>query len=97
MMQALKNLAQDKRKYKEEEHVVEKSCHKRARTLVECPQVKVTTSVENPEEQQESSQQVSNEKFTENSSDIRRYGISGEEEFQEECIIPGQQNLAENI
>ena len=97
MMQALKNLAQDKRKYKEVEHVVEKTCHKRVRTLVECQQVKVTTSVENPEEQQESSHQVSNEKLTENSSDTRRYGISGEEEFQEECIIPDQQNLAENI
>ena len=30
-----------------------------------------------------------------NSSDTRNYRISDEEEFQEECIIPDQQNLAD--
>ena len=32
-----------------------------------------------------------------NSSDTRNYGISDEEEFQEECIICDQQNLADEI
>ena len=35
--------------------------------------------------------------FVENSSDTRHYGINDEEEFQEECIIPDQQNLAHEI
>ena len=55
------------------------------------------TLVENPEEQQKSSHQVSDDNFIENSSDRRHYGISDEEEFQEECIIPDQQNLADEI
>ena len=53
--------------------------------------------VESPEEQQKSSHQVSNDTFIENSSDTRPYGISEEEEFQEECIIPDQRNLADEI
>ena len=55
------------------------------------------TSVENPEEQKKSSHQVSDDNFIDNSSDMRRYGISDEEEFQEECIIPDQQNLPDEI
>ena len=97
MMQALENLTQEKRKYREGEHVAAQTCRKRARTFVECPQVRVRTSVESPEEQQESSHQVSDDNFIENSSDTRHYGISDEEEFQEECIIPDQQNLADEI
>ena len=54
-------------------------------------------SQKSPEEQQKSSHQVNDEKFIQNSSDTRHYGISHEEEFQEECIIPGQQNLADEI
>ena len=52
------------------------------------------TSLANPEEQQKSSHRVSDDNFIENSSDMRRYGISDEEEFQEKSIIPDQQNLA---
>ena len=51
----------------------------------------------NPDEQQKSSHQVSDENFVENSSDMRRYGISDDEEFQEESIIPDQKNLADGI
>ena len=51
------------------------------------------TSLANPEEQQKSSHRVSDDNFIENSSDMRRYGIS-DEEFQEKSIIPDQQNLA---
>ena len=53
--------------------------------------------VESPEEQQESSHQVSDGNFIESSSDTRHYDISDEEEFQEECMIPNQQNLADEI
>ena len=97
MMQALKNLTRDKRKYREGEHVAAQTCQKRARTSAECPQVRARTSVESAEEQQQSSHQVSNENFTKSSSDTTHYGISVEEEFQEECIIPDQQNLADEI
>ena len=97
MMQALENLTQEKRKYREGEHVAAQTCRKRAKTSVEWPQVRARTSVESPEEQQESSHQVSDDNFIENSSDTRHYGISDEEEFQEECIIPDQQNLADEI
>ena len=67
MMQGLKNLTQDKHKYREGEHVAAQTCRKRARTLVECPQVRARTSAESPEEQQESSHQVSDDNFIENS------------------------------
>ena len=40
MTEALKNLTQDKRKYREGEHVAAQTCQKRARTSVECQQVK---------------------------------------------------------
>ena len=53
--------------------------------------------VETSGEQQESSHQVSGDNFIENSSDRRHYGISDKEEFQEEYIIPDQQNLADEI
>ena len=36
MMYALENLAQDKHKYREEEHVAAQSCCKRAQTSVDC-------------------------------------------------------------
>ena len=36
------------------------------------------TSLANPEEQQKSSHRVSDDNFIENSSDMRRYGISDE-------------------
>ena len=65
--------------------------------MVECQQVRARTSVESQEEQQETSLQVSDDNFVENSSDTRHYGINDEEEFQEECIIPDQQNLAHEI
>ena len=94
MMEALKNLTQDKRKYREGKHVAAQICQKGTRTSVECPQVKARTSVESPEEQQESSHQVSDDNFVENFSDMRYYGISEKEEFQEESIIPDQHNLA---
>ena len=61
-----------------------------ARTSVECQQVRAKTSVESREEQQETSHQVTDDNFV-------YYGISDEEEFQEECIIPDQQNLAHEI
>lgn len=35
--------------------------------------------------------------MTENSSDTRYYDISDEEKFQEESIIPDQQNLMEGV
>ena len=94
MMEALKNLTQDKRKYREGKQVAAQICQKGTRTSVECPQVKARTSVESPEEQQESSHQVSDDNFVENFSDMRYYGISEKEEFQEESIIPDQHNLA---
>ena len=53
--------------------------------------------VESPEEQQESSHQVSDGNFIESSSDTRHYDISDGEEFQEQCMIPNQQNLADEI
>ena len=40
---------------------------------------------------------MSNDSFVENSSDTRPYDISDKEEFQEQCIIPDQQNLAHEI
>ena len=94
MMEALKNLTQDKRKYWEGKHVAAQTCQKGTRTSVECPQVKARNSVESPEEQQESSHQISDGNFVENFSDMRHYGISEKEEFQEESIISDQRNLA---
>ena len=61
MIEALKNLTHDERKYREGENVAAQTCRKRARTLVECPQVTPRTSVESPEEHQDSSQQVSDD------------------------------------
>ena len=87
MMEALKNLTQDKRKYREGEHVAAQTCQKRARTSVECQQVKAIIQVESPEEQQETSHQVSDDNFVENSSGTRHYGITDEEQFQKECNI----------
>ena len=97
VIQALENLAQDKCKYREEEHSATQTCDKRARTLVEYSEISTKTSVESPEEQKELSHQLRDDNFIENSSDTRRYGISDEKEFQEECIIPVQQNLADEI
>ena len=65
--------------------------------MAECPQVRARILVDSPKEQQEISHQVSDDDFVENSSDTRHYGINDEEEFQEECIIPDQQNLAHEI
>ena len=56
MMQALENLTQEKCKYREGELVAAQTCRMRARTFVECPQVRARTLVKSPEEQQESSQ-----------------------------------------
>lgn len=86
MMQALKNLTQGKHKHREGEHADGQTCQKRARTLAECL-----------EKQQELSHQVSDDNFIENSADTRHYGISDEEGFQREHIIPDQQNLAHEI
>ena len=97
MMQALENLTQDKRKYREGQHFTAQTCRKRARTSVECPQVRTRASGESPEEQQESTHQVGDNNFIENSPDTRHYGIPDEEEFLEKCIIPDQQNLADEI
>ena len=97
MMEALKDLTQDKCKYREGEHVAAQTCRKRARTSVECLQVRVRTSVERPEKQQGTSHQVSDDNFVENFSDTRCYGINDEEGFQREHIIPDQQNLAHEI
>ena len=97
MMEVLKCLTQDKHKYREGEHVAAQTCRKSARTSVECPQVTVRTSVESPEEQQETSHQVGDNNFVENSSDTTHYGMSDEEELQEQCIIPDQQKLAHEI
>ena len=58
MMEALKNLTQDKHKCREGEHVAAQTSWKRARTSAECPQVRARTLVESPEEQQEASHQV---------------------------------------
>ena len=82
MMEALKNLTQDRRKYRAGEPIAVQTCRKRARTLVE-----------SPEEQHERSHQLGDDNFVENSSEARHYWISDEEEFQDECIIPDQQNL----
>ena len=46
MMQALENLTQEKCKHIEGEHVAAQTCRKRARTFVECPQVRARTLVE---------------------------------------------------
>ena len=97
IMQALKNLAQDKPKFREKEHIAAQTSSKRDRTSVESPQVRTRTSVESPKEQQESGYQVSDDNLTENSSDTRYYDISDEEKFQEESIIPDQQNLMEGV
>ena len=59
--------------------------------------LRARTSVESPEEQQESIYQIIDDNFAENSSDTRHYGISDEEEFHEEWIIPDQQNLTHEI
>ena len=53
MMQVLKNLAEDKRRYREEEHVAAQTCRKSATTLVECAQVRARTLVESAEEHQD--------------------------------------------
>ena len=58
MIEAMKNLAQDKCKYREAEHIAAQTCQKRARTSVESPHVRARTLVNSPEEQQESSHQV---------------------------------------
>ena len=97
MIEELKNLTQGKCKYRGGQHVAAQTCLKRPRTSVECQQVRARTLVESSEEQQETSHQVSDDNFVENSSDTWHYGISDEEEFQEECIIPYQQNLAHDI
>ena len=76
MKEALKYLTQDKRKYREGKHVAAQTCRKRA-----------ITQVESPEEQQETSHQVSDDNFVENSSGTRHYGITDEEQFQKECNI----------
>ena len=55
MIEALKNLTQDKCKYREGEHVAAKTCQKEARPLVKCQHVRARTLVESPEEQQETS------------------------------------------
>lgn len=65
--------------------------------MVESPQVRIRASVGSPKEQQESGYQVSNDNLTENSSDTRYYDISDEEKFQEESIIPDQQNPMEGV
>ena len=97
MMEALKNLTQDKQKYKEGEHVAAQSYRKSERTLADSPQIRTRTSFESPEEQQELSHQASDDNFVESSSGTRHYGISHEEEFQEEPTISDQQNLAKEI
>ena len=58
MMEAMKNLSQDKCEYREGEHIAAQTCPKRTRTSAECPHVRARTLVDSPEEQQESSHQV---------------------------------------
>ena len=75
----------EKRKYDEQEHVFASVSSKR----------RVRTSFENPPiEQGESNHQVRED---ENSFAARPFGMSDEEDSQEECIIPDQQNLKEEI
>ena len=94
---AMKTLERfEKCKYDEQEHVLASTSSKRVRASAESPKRRFRTSAENPPtEQGESNHQVSN---AENSSAKRPFGMSDEEEdSQEECIIPDQQNLAEEI
>ena len=79
MMQALENLSQDKRKYREREHAAAQTCRKRVRKSVECPQARARTSTESPEDQQESSHQVSDDNFIENSSSAPKIPHSEQE------------------
>ena len=93
---AIKTLEQfEKCKYDEQEHVLASTSSKRVRASAESPKRRFRTSVENPPtEQGESNHQVSD---AENSSAKRLFGMSDEEDPQEECIILDQQNLAEEI
>ena len=85
----------EKRKYDEQEHVFASVSSKRAGASVESPKRRVRTSFENPPiEQGESNHQVRED---ENSFAARPFGMSDEEDSQEECIIPDQQNLKEEI
>ena len=82
-------------RYDEQEHVLASTYRKRAGASAETPTRRVRTSVENPPtEQGESNPQVSD---NENSSATSPFGMSDEEDSQEECIIPDQQNLTEEI
>ena len=74
-----------------------KTLAKGARTLVECLELRAKASVESTEEHQDMNHQISDDNFIHKSSDTRQYGISDEEKFQEECIIPDRQNLADGI
>ena len=60
-------------------------------------QISARTSVESPEEYKELSHQVRDNGFIESSSNTRRCDISEKKEFQEQCIIPDQQNMADEI
>ena len=85
----------EKRKYDEQEHVLASTSSKRAEASVERSKGRVWTSFENPPtEQGESNHQVRED---ENSFAARPFGMSDEEDSQEECIIPDQQNLTEEI
>ena len=76
----------EKRKYDEQEHVLASTSRKRVRASAESPKRRVRTSVKNPlTEKGESNHQVSDD---ENSSSISPFGMSDEEDSQEECIIP---------
>ena len=85
----------EKRKYDKQEHVLALTSRKRARASAESLKHRVRTSLENPPaEPGKSNHHVSDD---EDSSATRPFGMSNKEDSQEECIIPDQQNLAEEI
>ena len=66
MMEAMKNLSQDKCEYREGEHIAAQTCQKRARTSAECPHVRARTLVRRAA----GIKSPSDDNFVENSSDI---------------------------
>ena len=81
----------EKCKYDEQEQVIASTSSKRARASAEDPPRRFRTRPTNR------TRGIKSPSDDENSSATRPLGRSDEEDSQEECIIPDQQNLAEEI
>ena len=89
MMQALENLALDKRNYS-----LEKRNTLLHKPVTKGPELRLSAHMYGPEpwlrvqkEQQESNHQVSDDNFIENSLDTRQYDINDEEEFPRNSFL----------